>query len=370
MGSQPVLQSSSVIRPFREGDIGQTAELHRSVFATAPAMSPGLLDLYHAYFREVFLSHPRQHEDLPSLIYEEGGKVVGFAGSVPRPMRIRGRPVLARLTSQFAVDPRRRGMAGVKILQTILNGPQDLTIADESNTPSRTIWEAVGGHTARLQSLIWIYPFRPCSVALSVMAGRGGAAGALAGISAPAARFLDWFTARIGVNPFAPVESRLAGHEMDSETLLASLSSGLDQSLQPVHDRHSLEWALGRAARFQGRGTLRKVIVKSKKPETAGWYVSYSNPGGVEDVLQISAKPATARDVFDHLLHEAHQRGATGVRGRFDPVFMEAYVERRCLMRCGPWVLVHSRNPELTRAFQDGDVFFTRLEGEWCLHFR
>ena len=78
MGSQPVLQSSSVIRPFQEDDIGQTAELHRSVFATAPAMSPGLLDLYNAYFREVFLSHPRQHEDLPSLVYEEGGKVMGF----------------------------------------------------------------------------------------------------------------------------------------------------------------------------------------------------------------------------------------------------------------------------------------------------
>jgi hypothetical protein len=157
---------------------------------------------------------------------------------------------------------------------------------------------------------------------------------------------------------------------MDFETLLASLSSDLDQSLQPAHDRISLQWALGRAARFQGRGALRKVIVKSKKQGTAGWYISYSNPGGVEEVLQISAKPGTAQDVFDHLLHNAQQRGAAAISGRFDPVFMESYVERGCIMRCGPWVLVHSRNPEVTRAFQDGDVFFSRLEGEWCLHFR
>jgi hypothetical protein len=373
MASQQVLQASSVtgvIRPFREDDIGQVAELHRSIFATGFSMSSGRLSLYDSYFREVFLSHSRQCEDLPSLVYEEGGKVLGFVGSVPRPMRIRGRPVLARLTTQFIVHPRRRGLVGVKMLQTMFKGPQDLTVADEGNTSTRTIWEAVGGSAARLQSFNWIYPLRPCSTALSVMAGRGGAGAALAAISAPVARSLDWLTARLHMNPFRTVEPRLAGYEMDSETLLASLSSRLDQSLQPAYDRHSLEWALGRAARFQGRGTLRKVIVKSKNQETAGWYVSYSNPGGVEEVLQISAKPVAAQDVFDHLLHEAQQRGAAAVRGRFDPVFMESYVEKRCIMRCGPWFLVHSRNPELTRAFQDGDVFFSRLEGEFCIHFR
>jgi hypothetical protein len=373
MTSQRVLQSPSVmgaIRPFREDDIGQAAELHRSIFATGPSMSRELRDLYDRYFREVFLGHPRQREDLPCLVYEERGEVMGFSGSVPRPMLIHGRPVLARLTSQFMVDPRRRGVVGVRMLQTMLNGPQDLTIADESNTPARRIWEAVGGSTARLHSFTWIYPLRPCSAALSFIGRRGGAAGALAGFSAPAARSLDWLTARFRVNPFRVAEPRLTGQEMDSETLLDSLSTGLEQSLQPAHDRHSLEWALGRAARFEGRGALRKVIVKSKKQETAGWCVSYSNPRGVEEVLQMSAKPAAARDVFNYVLHMAQQRGAAAVSGIFDPVFMESYLESRCMMRCGPWVLVHSRNAELTRAFQDGDVFFSRLEGEWCLHFR
>jgi hypothetical protein len=357
------------IRPFREDDIGQVAELHRSIFATGSSMSPDHLSLYDSYLREIFLDDSRQCEDIPSLVYEEEGKVMGFVGSVPRPMRIRGRSVLARLTTQFIVDPRRRGLVGVKMLQAMFKGSQDLIIADEANTSTRTIWEAVGGYAARLQSFNWIHPLRPCSAALSVVAGRGGAGAALAAVSSPAARFLDWLTVRFGLTP-RPAEPRLDGHEMDVETLLASLSSDLDQSLQPAHDRSSLEWALGRAARFQGRGVLRKVIVKSRNQETAGWYVSYSNPGGVEEVLQISAKPVAARDVFDHLLHMARQRGAVAVRGRFEPVFMESYVEKRCIMLCGPWFLVHSRNPELTRAFQDGDVFFSRLEGEFCIHFR
>jgi hypothetical protein len=38
-------------------------------------------------------------------------------------------------------------------------------------------------------------------------------------------------------------------------------------------------------------------------------------------------------------------------------------------MHSGPWVLVHARDPEFVRAFEHGDAFFSRLEGEWCLRF-
>src|SRR5437764_12490788 len=130
--SPRVQTASPVLRPFREEDIGQAAELHRSVFKTGRSMTAGLLARYDAYFREVFLGGTPHSEELPSIVYEEAGKVMGFVGSVARPMRMNGRPVLARVTSQFAVDPRCRGMAGVKMLQKIFNGPQDLTIADES----------------------------------------------------------------------------------------------------------------------------------------------------------------------------------------------------------------------------------------------
>jgi len=365
-GALQTPQDTALIRPFREDDIGQVAELHRSAFSTGPSMSPALLASYNDYFRQVFLRHPVQVEGLTPLVYEEGGEVMGFAGSMLRPMRFRGRPVLARIMSQFSVYPRCRGVAGVKLLQAVLKGPQDLTVADESNTYARALWEACGGRTARLLSFVWIFPFRPCSFALSVVAGRG----VLAGISSPVVRSLDWLAERTGLNPFRPVEPRLAGYETNFDELLASLSGELDQSLQPAHDRKSLEWALARAARLQNRGKLRMVVVKTKKQQSAGWYVYQSNPGGVAEVLQISARRSVAQDVFNHLLHDAQQRGAAAVSGRFDPVFMDSYVERRCIMRCGPWVLVHSRNPELTRAFQDGDVFFSRLEGEWCLHLR
>jgi hypothetical protein len=54
-----------------------------------------------------------------------------------------------------------------------------------------------------------------------------------------------------------------------------------------------------------------------------------------------------------------------------EPGMMQAFSDRNCIFHCGPqWVLVHSRRLELLDAFNTGNAGFTRLDGEWCLHFR
>lgn len=50
-----------------------------------PAPQP-LLDA----FRENFLRNPWVTPDIPSLVYIENGKLVGFIGVIPRPMEFRG----------------------------------------------------------------------------------------------------------------------------------------------------------------------------------------------------------------------------------------------------------------------------------------
>jgi len=37
--------------------------------------------------------------------------------------------------------------------------------------------------------------------------------------------------------------------------------------------------------------------------------------------------------------------------------------------RDGPWVLIHSRRPEILPAVERGDAFLSRLDGEWWLSF-
>lgn len=113
------------------------------------------------------------------------------------------------------------------------------------------------------------------------------------------------------------------------------------------------------------------MLVRTEKLEIAGWYLYHLNPSGVSEVVQLYAKPNFAHDVVDHLFHHSWRQGATGLSGRMEPGLMQAFSDRHCLFHSGPqWVLLHSRRPELLSAFQRGDAGFSRLDGEWCLHFR
>ena len=160
---------SSRIRPFTTDDIPQVSDLHRKVFNLADRTSPELLDSYRAYFTDVFLNNPWQDQAAHSLVYEDkNGKIAGFLAVASRPMSVNGRPIQARITSQFVVDPKFRGFAGLQLLKAALAGPQDITIADESNADSRILWEGLGGVTSSLYSMCWVYPLRPCQFGLFV----------------------------------------------------------------------------------------------------------------------------------------------------------------------------------------------------------
>lgn len=164
--------AKSRIRPFAADDIPQVADLHRRVFGVADQSSPELLNDYRTYFTDVYLSNPLDDEASGSLVHQEkDGRITGFLAVTPRLMTMKGQTVRARLTSQFVVDPEFRGYVGLKLLSTVLNGPQDLTIADESNADSRMLWEAIGGVTSHLYSMRWFYALRPCQFGLYV-AGR------------------------------------------------------------------------------------------------------------------------------------------------------------------------------------------------------
>ena len=122
---------------------------------------------------------------------------------------------------------------------------------------------------------------------------------------------------------------------------------------------------------MESKGRLQKVLLKTDKQEIAGWYLYYLNPSGISEVIQLQAKNHFAQDVLTHLFHNARRQGATVLSGRMEPSLMQAFSDTHCLFHSGPqWVLVHSRRPELIHAFDRGNIGFSRLDGEWCLHFR
>lgn len=364
----------SWVRPFVEEDIPRVADLHRRVFRTAEPTATGWMESYRRYLSEVFLNNPLGDGALTSLVCEEGpGKVVGFLGVMPRRIVFNGQPALMAVCSQFVVDPTRRGQVGLRILKRCFEGPQDLSMTDETGDDTRTrkIWEWCGGTTALPYSIHWIRPLRPARFALAFL-GRRKSLAPFAGASAPAARIVDAIATRLAQSPFHLSPPRGSREDLDEAMLLAWLPEfAADRSLRPDYDDRSVKWVLERAGQREGPGHFRKVLVRDEEGEITGWYLYYANRGGISEVLQIAARAHAVHQVLDHLLDDAFRQGALALSGRLEPAFAQELSEKCCLLyRRGYWMLIHSKKPELLQAIQRGDAFLTRLEGEWCLRFQ
>lgn len=354
------------LRPLTAADLPHVVDLYRRVFGVS-AMSPSRAEAHAAYLEDIFIKHPWLDPAIPSLIYEDHGRIVGCLGVMPRSMSIRGRPVQAAVSHHFMVDPASRStLAGVALLRAFFAGPQDLSLA-EGNTASRTIWEALGGSTALLYSLRWVRPLRPSRYLLSCV-GTGGWSRAVGRALHPFCRVMDRAAAGFPRSPFRFRTTSLEGATLTADGLLASLDEfSRDRALRPAYHRASLEWLLSLLARKKGRGTLRYVSVHDTRGVRLGWYLYYVNPGEMSEVLQLVAKPRTVRDVLGHLFADAWSRGAVAVSGQLDPPHMAAFVEANCLFRGGSWMLIHSAHPDVRSSLQSGDAFLTRLEGEWWI---
>lgn len=362
----------SAVRQFAEADIPRVAELHQRVFGTTDHPAPGSMDSYRKYFAEVFPPATPLANGVASLVCEERpGAIVGFLGVQTRRMLFDGRPVLMAVCSQFAVDPARRGQAGLRLLKQCLGGPQDLSLTDEAGDDTRRVWEWCGGATALLYSIHWIRPLRPARTALALLMRRRSP-GMLARLSTPLASIVDTVCGSLVRSPLRvskPRGSREDLHETTLPAQMAEFTAG--RSLRPNYADGSLAWLLERASRRTAAGQLRKVLVRDESQDVVGWYVYYANPGGMGEVLQVAARKRAVGHVLDHLLYDAWLCGAIALCGRLDPAFAQELSDRNCLLyRRGYWTLVHSRRPELLHAIERGDAFLTRVEGEWCLRFR
>lgn len=365
--SPSTARKTARVRPFADRDMRQVVDLHQKVF---PQERPRSLEDYGDYFSRVFLRNPAGRGPLPSLVHEEDdGCITGFLGLVPRRVVAGGCAFQAMVSSQFIVDPASAvGLVAMRLAKAYLEGPQDLSIADEANDISRRIWEGLGGTTALLYSIYWTRPLRPFGLGLSYLRGRRGFAGVVAA-ARPAASVADFLATRMPGSHVRKSPATCSADELRVEALLEHASDFCDQtSLRVDYDERTLQWLLDRAG-GSGRGRLLTAAVRNRST-LVGWYVSYLDRHGVADVAQLAATPSSIHEVLDHLFDRARRQGAIAVTGRMDPRFMDALSDKLCLFhRRGPWVLIKTARPELLRTFESGHAWFSRLDGEWSLRF-
>jgi hypothetical protein len=359
------------IRPFGRDDIPQVARLHQTVFKPQGRTSAAALDSYPPYLSQVFLDNPFCDPCLPSLVYEDdGGRIAGFLGSAPRRMVLHGRRIRAAVSSQFVVDPAGPvGLVAVRLAKAFLEGPQDLSIADDATDASRRIWEGLGGATAPLLSLHWTRPLRPAGLAISLIRHRRGLA-PLAALASPVAAVIDALATRLPRSYFYQSPSKVSAADLHVPTVPSSLTDFLDAgTLHVEYDERTFAWLVERAAQARPGGRLQKTILRDGH-RILGWCVWHLDREGQANVLQLKALSAAVHDVLDHLFWDTGRQGAIAVTGRLEPRFVQALSDKYCLFhRRGPWMLIHARNPEFLQPFWAGSVSFSRLDGEWALAF-
>ena len=153
------------------------------------------------------------------------------------------------------------------------------------------------------------------------------------------------------------------------EALIEHLPSVLQGTrLIPDYSDAFLRWLFDEMAFVRTRGTLVKCLVRDQN-RVLGWYVTYSKPGGVGQVMQIAAADTDMAAVIDHLFHQARRSGMTALEGRLEGALYEPLMGRRCLLRYGSRVVAHSREPELLRVVALGGAFLTRMDGEWWMGY-
>ena len=192
----------------------------------------------------------------------------------------------------------------------------------------------------------------------------------LAALTAPLMALADTIAVRTASSPFSTPAPRGVADDLSEETFLQHWPRLAGPgSLRADYDDRALRWLMECARQRKVGGRLQATVIQHEGT-ILGWYIYHLNRDGGADVLQIAATASSIQDVLDHLFHQAARQRAVAVTGRLEPRFLQALSDNYCFFhRRGPWMLVHSRRPELVRCFENENAFLSRLDGEWSLGF-
>jgi hypothetical protein len=232
------------------------------------------------------------------------------------------------------------------------------------------MWLAINGVAPALLNLTWTRLLRPARFALGLLEEHAIVPRFLSRAARPFCVAPDALAGRLRWNRGWREGDELVERTLDAATMLSYLGDVVGgRALLPLYDHSSLEWVMGEAARKTKLGVWRARSIH-RGTQVLGWYLYYARRGGTSEVIQVAARNGAFDAVFKRLLADAWRAGATAVRGRVDPRYVDELSANHCWFRReGTSVLVHSRHPAVLDALQTGDTFLSRLEGEWYLRF-
>ena len=349
------------LRPLEPGDIPQIVALRRRVYTHSAQESDAALA---RYYHTLFFENPWHDERHPCFVQEgSAAEILGFVGSIPRPMLFGAERLTAVIATELMVAPDARGFIGLKLLRRLFDGAQHLTFSDRGNDQARALYEGLGGSAALWYSLYWSAPLDGSQLRFDTTLAaspRNVASRALRRTS----RLLDRLSK--GSRTLNPITTR--DELLTPETVISVMRRLAGKNtLVPEYDAHSFGWLMQRLA--ETRKSERVVSAQVLHDgELIGFFVYVIRQDGEAEVVQLAALPRREDLTFGHLIHHAVGEGGTVLRGRFDRRLAPLISERELPLTLGqPWTVVRSGRPELAAQFLNGNAFLSRLDAEWWI---
>lgn len=357
------------IRPCRLEDAEAVGDLHRRVFRDAgPQPLHGAADPA-TYYRTLLFENPWVDEELPSLALTDADDViVGLLGVMPRPMRFRGTPIRCAVSTALMIDPTLHDPgAALRLLKAFIDGAQDLSWTDGATDTTAKLWKAVGGSIVPALSVKWARVFKPSRLALMHRTSTGSSVARR--VASAACRPLDAAVARL--SPFRVDASGLETRPLALGELTEWIGKiGASKQLCPSYDEETIGWLMDFLLRYRHRGELMAEAIMRPGGRVAGWSIRYSNPGRIDELLQLGVLAGTAEEVLKAVFESASRRGAAAIQGRVEAWYLSELWNLHCFGKRGSWALLHSKSPEISHAVLSGEAFLSELDGELWMPYR
>ncbi|WP_421872954.1 hypothetical protein [Pararhizobium sp.] len=359
----------SEIRALQSSDIPALAGMFQRVFRDSKMQpSKALSD----YLQTFYLDAPGQDIGIHSLVHlDDSGEMTGFVGATGLPVTFDGRPLRAAICGSLMVEGREADpLAGARLLKAFLAGPQDLSFSETASEVSASMWMKLRGLALPQYSLDWLRIIRPAGFFTELGSSRIGAARLLR----PLARKTDdilrrrmgaddlrWSGIPASWNGQGSFKTRAVSVD-EFAALFVRLTARY--RLRPDFPEAQLAYILQDARQARTDGEAVFCQVEARTGAVIGGFVYHGDAGRIGRVLQILSIPGQERQVIDCLIAHAAERGLVALRGRTQPALLEAMLGRRISFTHIASSVIHTKDPQILQAFQNGEGFFNGLAGE------
>lgn len=358
------------VRVFVKSDVPQVVSLYWKFMSRRTGEAPPTL---HTSFTDLYFRNPMLDDHAPSFVYEASGEVLGFFGITTRRMCLAGEVIRVGFAGNFVIHPKARGgVAAPALLGAYVSSNHDLLITDSANDISRHVFQRSDFKTIPALNIHWARPLQPAHFAVYAVSRSmsSKSSSAFRFVAKPLCTVLDMMSRRIVGSGPVPKMPPLLAEDLNLETLLPCFAEYHRRyALWPQYSAELLRWLLEFMARNKSRGTLRGVQLRDESRKIVGWYLYYVQPGGIGEVVQVYGRPDMFKAVLEHLFQHAREKGVIALHGVAEYCRISDFSDQGCFFTCrGGWTLAHSRRSELLNILERGEVFLSRLDGEWCLN--